>query len=335
MEPEAISTTPATDGPSAPSAADPLRTGPYAPAGGTGAAPESPAYAGRCQLLQEVGRGGMGVVYRAADPDLGRDLAVKVLREEFRGRPDLERRFLAEARITGRLQHPGVVPVVEVGRLHDGRPYFTMKLVQGRTLAELLKARLDESADRPRLLAVFEQVCQTVAFAHSRGVIHRDLKPSNVMVGEFGEVQVMDWGLAKAPADGRDADGRAGPTPEGAAAEGTQAGAVLGTLAYMAPEQARGELDTLDARCDVFGLGAMLCEVLTGKPPFSGPDRAEVRGRAEAGDLSEAFTRLDGCGADAELVRLATACLAPDRERRPPDAAAVAEAVGDHLKQQG
>jgi serine/threonine protein kinase len=148
-------------------------------------------------LLEEIGRGGMGVVLRGRDRALERELAVKVLLERFRDRPDLVRRFVEEARITGRLQHPFIVPVHELGALPDGRPYFAMKLIQGRTLADLLAERPAPDHDRPRFLKVFEQVCQTIAYAHSHGVIHRDLKPSNVMVGEFGEVQVMDWGLAK------------------------------------------------------------------------------------------------------------------------------------------
>src|SRR5262249_5671786 len=153
------------------------------------------------------GKGGMGVVLKGRDDEVGRDVAVKVLLEEHRDRPELRRRFLEEGRITGQLQHPGVVPVYGLGRLADGRPYFTMKLVKGRTLAHLLAQRPEGAdagrreavapQDRPRLLKVFEQVCQAVAFAHSRGVIHRDLKPANIMVGAFGEVQVMDWGLAK------------------------------------------------------------------------------------------------------------------------------------------
>src|SRR5262245_33866047 len=138
------------------------------------------------ELEEELGRGGMGVVYRARDTKLRRDLAVKVLKADS---PPLRRRFHEEVQIAGQLQHPGVAPIHDVGRLPDGRPYFTMKLVRGRTLADLLRERCDPAHDLPRFLGIYEQVCQTVAYAHSKGVIHRDLKPGNVMVGAFGEVQ--------------------------------------------------------------------------------------------------------------------------------------------------
>src|SRR5262249_12518019 len=141
-------------------------------------------------------------VLRGRDTGLGREVAVKVLLEAHQGRAELVRRFVEEAQIGGQLQHPGVVPVYELGQFPDRRPYFTMKLVKGRTLAALLRARTDPAEDRPRFLSIFLQVCQTVAYAHSKGVVHRDLKPANVMVGAFGEVQVMDWGLAKVLADG-------------------------------------------------------------------------------------------------------------------------------------
>ena len=134
---------------------------------------------------------------KGRDSDLGRELAVKVLLERYRDHPAMIRRFIEEAQISGQLQHPGVVPVYEIGVLSDHRPYFAMKLIKGRTLAELLAGRSDAEDNLPRLLSIFEAVCQTVAYAHARGVIHRDLKPSNIMVGSFGEVQVMDWGAAK------------------------------------------------------------------------------------------------------------------------------------------
>jgi serine/threonine-protein kinase len=207
--------------------------------------PEMPPTADRTvrvQLLGEIARGGMGVVLKGRDPDLGRDLAVKVLLEAHKEKPDLVRRFVEEAQIGGQLQHPGVVPVYELGTLGDRRPYFTMKLVKGQTLADLLAARTSPADDLPRLLGIFEQACQTVAYAHARDVIHRDLKPSNVMVGSFGEVQVMDWGLAKVlPKGGVVDDAAAGKVGVnqtviatarfGSDSDLSQAGSVLGTPA--------------------------------------------------------------------------------------------------------
>ena len=139
---------------------------------------------GNYELIEEIGRGGMGTILRSRDRILNRDLALKVLLDRFRSRPDLVRRFVEEAQITGQLQHPFIVPVHELGTLPDGRPYFAMKLVKGRTFAELLAERTSPSQDLARFLKVFEQVCQTIAYAHSKDVIHRDLKPANVMVGE-------------------------------------------------------------------------------------------------------------------------------------------------------
>src|SRR5262245_33001283 len=148
---------------------------------------------GRYHVIGEIAHGGMGVVLRVIDLDVQRPLAVKVLLRDY-DRTAIGR-FLEEARITGQLQHPGIPPVHEIGRLEDGRPFFSMKLIEGHTLSELLRDRPSPQADLPRFLKIFEQIAQTLAFAHSRGIIHRDLKPLNVMVGAFGEVQVMDWGL--------------------------------------------------------------------------------------------------------------------------------------------
>jgi serine/threonine-protein kinase len=273
----------------------------------------------------------MGVVYRVQDAALHRDLAVKVLRDPDAG-PEARRRFLEEAQIAGQLQHPGVAPVHELGE-DAGRPFFAMKLVRGHTLAALLGRRRSAAEDLPRFVQVFEQVCQTIGYAHSKGVIHRDLKPSNVMVGAFGEVQVMDWGLAKVLAS------REPKRPEGEGVQtdrlgdpfATVAGRVLGTPAYAPPEQVRGEVERLDARADVFALGGILCQILTGEPPYRGRSLATLLCQAGAGDLDEAHRRLDGCGAEAELIRLAKDCLAADPGRRPPDAGVVAGRVGAHL----
>src|SRR5262245_14344791 len=165
------------------------------PPGGAGEAGRLPERLGDYRILREVGRGGMGVVYEAVQEALGRHVALKDLKEGLKDRPELVRRFVEEAQIGGQLQHPGIVPIYELGTFADRRPFFSMKLVKGRTLAAILAER--QPGDGPRLLVIFHAIAQTMAYAHTRGVIHRDLKPSNVMVGSFGEVQVMDWGLAK------------------------------------------------------------------------------------------------------------------------------------------
>jgi serine/threonine-protein kinase len=297
--------------------------------------PDADAF-NRYQLQNELGHGGMGAVFKGRDPNLGRELAVKVLLTKHRNRPDLVRKFVEEAQIGGQLQHPGIVPVYELGTFADTRPYFTMKLVKGRTLAELLAGRTTPADDLARFLGIFEQVAQTLAYAHARGVIHRDLKPSNVMVGAFGEVQVMDWGLAKVLETDTVADRGAGA--ESAVrtvrtdADASQAGDVMGTYAYMPPEQATGDIDAIDERADVFGLGAFLCEILTGKPPYVGQTRGEVRRKAERADLSDAHARLDACGADAELLALARLCLEPDPNDRPRDAGKVASTMTAYFR---
>ena len=292
----------------------------------------------RYQVVGEIGRGGVGIVYKGRDRDLGRDVAMKVLQDRHLGNADVVQRFVEEAQIGGQLQHPGIVPVYEFGLQGGERPYFAMKLVKGRTLSTLLAERNAPRDDQRRFLSVFEQVCQTMAYAHARGVIHRDLKPGNVMVGAFGEVQVVDWGFAKVMAR-RGADG----SPAGAAQDvsvietvrsgsgsGSQAGSVLGTPAYMAPEQARSEVDGIDARADVFALGAMLCEVLSGEPPYV-PADGNVLEQARRGDLSRARARLAQSDSEPELVELALSCLAYSPANRPATAQKVAERVTEHL----
>lgn len=294
----------------------------------------------RLQLFGEIARGGMGAVLKGRDADLGRELAVKVLLESHKDKPDMVRRFIEEAQIAGQLQHPGIVPVYELGAFGDQRPYFAMKLVKGHTLAETLANRKSLSEGLPRLLTIFESICQTMAYAHARGVVHRDLKPSNVMVGSFGEVQVMDWGLAKVlPRGGVVDDASAGHTKDqatlistarsGTDADLSQAGSVMGTPAYMAPEQARGEVEELDERADVFALGSIFCELLTGQPAFNGRNSGEILRKAARGDLAEAVTRLDrsDLGHDPELIALAKSCLSSERDDRPRHAGEVAERI--------
>ncbi len=280
------------------------------------ASTEVPDAPGRYQLFGEIARGGMGAVLKGRDADLGRDLAVKVLLEEHCGKPELARRFVEEAQIGGQLQHPGIVPIYELGTFADLRPFFTMKLIKGRTLAAPPEPA--EGLDR-RPAAVPRGSSgaggRTRWPTPTRGVIHRDLKPSNVMVGSFGEVQVMDWGLAKVLKEGgiADEERRHAPPAElqvsvirtvrsGSGEDESQAGSVLGTPAYMAPEQAGGDVERVDRRADVFGLGSILCEVLTGQPAYVGRNNNEVYRLALRGDTADACTRLDACGADADLV---------------------------------
>jgi serine/threonine-protein kinase len=290
--------------------------------------------AGRYLIEGRIAKGGMGAVWRARDPELNRVVAVKAIREEYRGNPDLERRFREEAHITGQLQHPGIPPVHELGILPDGRPFFAMKLVRGQTLAVLLASRSSPSEAVDRFLRYFEQIAEALAYAHNHDIIHRDLKPLNVMVGAHGELQVMDWGVAKKLRHDRPATPDAPATkPEDTVInppqreEGQETKGALGTFAYMAPEQARGRVRVQDARCDVFSMGAVLCEILTGTPPYTGASRDEIREQAEDAALEDAYRRLDQSGAHPVLVLLARRCLAKEREDRPANAGEVWQAI--------
>jgi tetratricopeptide (TPR) repeat protein len=256
--------------------------------------------------------GGMGVVWRVRDLQFQRLLAVKVMKAESADSRRV-RYFFREARITAQLAHPSIVSVHAMGRLVDGRPYYTMKLVEGKTLAEILQAEPDVASQRTELLQVFARVCEALAFAHSKRVIHLDLKLGNIMVGAHREVQVMDWGLSKLLDESDDQTG------------------VAGTWPYMSPEQANGRIDEVDRRSDVFGLGAMLCAILTGKPPYVGPTPEEVKRQARDADLADSYARLEACGADAELIALARACLSAEPNARPEDASVVEKRLTDYL----
>jgi serine/threonine protein kinase len=230
---------------------------------------------GRYEIGPLVGEGGMGTVYRARDLALDRDVALKVLRVDVAG-PEAEVRLRREARILARLEHPGIVPVHDVGTLADGRVYYVMKLVRGDRLE-----RLARTATMTDMLRLFLRVCETVGFAHAHGVVHRDLKPSNIMVGAFGEVLVLDWGIARVRADeaGSSEGGAPGdpPVSSSAAAEpDTSPGTVLGTPGFMAPEQANGLMALVGPRSDVFALGAILRFLLESAEPPGPPPRALV-----------------------------------------------------------
>jgi PAS domain S-box-containing protein len=240
----------------------------------------------RYALVNLHGTGGIGRVWRAWDHHLDREVAIKELLPDKAGLGKVAARFLREARLTAQLEHPGIVPVYELGsRDGSNEPFYTMRLVGGRTLSDAIVAYhasrtqgRAEPLDFVRMLTAFEAVCNTIAYAHSRGVLHRDLKGDNVVLGEFGEVIVLDWGLAKrlGQADEEEFEPL---TPEAAAAQDaglTVQGEVVGTPAFMAPEQADGRLDQIDHRTDIYGLGAIFYQVLTGRPPFVGANTLEV-----------------------------------------------------------
>ncbi|HEY6179631.1 MAG TPA: serine/threonine-protein kinase, partial [Kofleriaceae bacterium] len=259
----------------------------------------------RYRIIAEHGHGGLGRVWRAHDRGLGRDVAIKELLS--RG-PINEVRFMREALITARLEHPGIVPIHEAGRRDDGTPYYAMKLVSGRPLRDLIMERATV-AERITLLHHVIAVADAIAYAHGRRIIHRDLKPANIIVGDFGETVVIDWGLAKELSVPED------PTQTTAGAKGspdegvTSVGSVLGTPVYMAPEQERGE--PVDQRADVFAIGAMLWELcaLQRVPPF---------------DLRHRHSLLQRAGIDRDLMAIIDKAIDPDRARRYPDAGALA-----------
>jgi PAS domain S-box-containing protein len=238
--------------------------------------------------------GGIGRVWRAQDQQLHREVAVKELLPGKAANTRIAARFLREAQLTGQLEHPGIVPVYELASRPDtNQPFYTMRFLRGRTLSRAIDAyhakRLAGETEPPEfvtLLAAFVTVCHTIAYAHSRGVVHRDLKGDNVMLGDFGEVIVLDWGLAKVldrpeqePAGTPDE-----PVDETQDAGLTVQGEIVGTPAYMAPEQAQGRLDQIDQRTDIYGLGSILYEILTGRPPFDGSTTLEALRKAMRGD---------------------------------------------------
>ena len=304
------------------------------------------AILGRFELQTAIARGGMGIIFEARDLELDREVAIKLLRRQHLGKAHLHQQFTNEARITGRLQHPGIVPIYETGTSSDGRPFFAMKLVKGKTMAELLTARTTTQDDLPRLLNIFELVCQTLSYTHACGVIHLDIKPANIMVGAFGEVHLMDWGLARAstglcvPLAKHTCETPEVPRSERVAGTSSIAahdlfvdlpeGAVWGTPAYMSPEQTRGHCS--DVRSDVFGLGGMLCEILTGSPPYRGANFRNVCLKAIEADLGETYAALVDSGADGVLVRLAMKCLSRDPDARPADAGIVARELTLYLE---
>ena len=286
-----------------------------APAQASREAPSLPGY----QIAGLIGRGGMGEVMRGHDVEIGRDVAIKRLRAAHAA-PDMIARFLREAKIQARLEHPAIIPVHTIGRDKDGAPYFTMKRITGVTLGELL-AKGDQP--RQRLLRGFVDVCRAIYFSHGKNVVHRDLKPSNVMLGDYGEVYVLDWGLARvvddAPEEEVSAIGDGVVSIDGS----TQAGAMLGTPGYMAPEQmedARG----VTAAADVYSLGAILFEILAGEPLHR---KGQILTSTLGGtDISPSQRRADR-NIPPELEALCVAALAHEAAKRP-----TARELGDRIE---
>ncbi len=272
-----------------------------------------------------LGTGGQARVLLARDLFIGRDVALKELRRPRTPTPQGDDdatatvpavRFLREARITGQLEHPNIVPVYELGRRADGTPYYTMRLVRGRTLAEALRSCRD-TADRMSLLSHVLDLCHAIAYAHDRGVIHRDIKPANVMVGEFGETVLLDWGVAKVRGgdDAPDADlARGLDLLRADADQRTVDGAAVGTPSYMSPEQATGDLAAVDHRTDIWGLGAVLYQLLTGRPPHTGSTPLQILYRVSRQPVRP--VREVEPDAPPELAAIADKALRRERDRR-------------------
>jgi serine/threonine protein kinase len=294
-------------------------------------------------LKEEIARGGMGRIYLGEDPMLKRTVAVKVSTVSYGGE-DL--RFEKEARVLATLAHPSIVPIYNIGKESDGHPFYAMKLIKGRTLQAVIKGLLEEHGEtvaqytQKTLLTIFRKVCDAMAFAHSKGILHRDLKPENIMVGEFGEVLVMDWGLAKTRGEAEIARGVAQDAAEtpGAGEESfgmTMEGDVLGTPQYMSPEQASGVVAGLDERSDVYALGGILYSILALRPPVGGSTLEEVLSKVKTGAIlpmdpsfREPFDEKKKTDRVPEaLLAVIRKAMALERENRYPSVAALTEEI--------
>jgi serine/threonine-protein kinase len=292
----------------------------------------------RFQLLRPHAEGGLGVVYLARDSELHREVALKQIQERIADDPGSRARFLAEAEITGGLEHPGVVPVYSLGSYPDGRPYYAMRFIKGESFKQAIAAFHSKKAEGlslgarglelHKLLQRFIDVCNTIDYAHGRGVLHRDVKPSNIIVGRHGETLVIDWGLAKAmgrsTSDSDTDEQTLVPSTSSGSAE-TLPGSALGTPAYMSPEQAAGDLDHLGPHSDVYSLGATLYCLLTGKPPFQEADFGLIRRAVQRGGFPP--PRKQDASIDRALEAICLKALAPAPADRYGSARELAEDV--------